>query len=133
MKLLQKNGEKIQTMKDDFKYFKLSDFNCQQTGENEMDEAFIHKLDKLREACGFPFNITSGYRSPNHVLEKSKPNGGGTHTKGIAADIYVSGGRQRMQIVKQACAMGCFNGIGVSKTFVHIDMRDDDKSVLWCY
>ena len=41
-------------MKDDFKYFKLSDFDCQQTGENEMSVAFIHKLDKLREACGFP-------------------------------------------------------------------------------
>ena len=120
-------------MNDNFKYFKLSDFNCLQTGENEMNEEFIRKLDKLREACGFPFNITSGYRSPNHRLEKAKPNGGGTHTQGIAADIYVNGGRQRMQIVKQACAMGCFNGIGVSKGFVHLDMRDGDKSVLWCY
>jgi len=117
---------------EQFKYFKLSDFNCQQTGENEMSIEFIHKLDKLREACGFPFNITSGYRSPNHVLEKSKPNGGGTHTKGIAADIYVSGGRQRMQLVAKAIALG-FVGVGVAKTFVHVDVRDDFKPVLWCY
>mgnify|MGYP003653477270 FL=1 len=119
-------------MKDDFKYFKLSDFDCQETGENKMKESFIRKLDRLREACGFPFYVTSGYRSPNHSLEKSKPNGGGTHTKGIAADIYVGGGRQRMQIVARAIELG-FIGVGVAKTFVHVDMRDDFKPVLWCY
>ena len=118
-------------MKDDFKYFKLSDFDCQETGENEIDEGFIQKLDHLREVCGFPCHITSGYRSPNHSIEKAKKIGG-THTRGIAADIYVNGGRQRMQIVRHACAMG-FVGIGVAKAFVHVDMRDDFKPVLWCY
>tara|TARA_R100000935_G_scaffold22863_4_gene42005 strand:- start:2256 stop:2615 length:360 start_codon:yes stop_codon:yes gene_type:complete len=119
-------------MKDDFKYFSLSDFNCLQTGENEMDKAFIHKLDKLRSACGFPFYVTSGYRSPDHRLEKFKPAGPGTHSRGIACDIAVSGGRQRMQIVRHACALG-FIGIGVAKGFVHVDMRDDHKPVMWCY
>ena len=117
---------------DKFKYFKIEEFDCQETGENKMSPNFIKKLDLLRGACGFSFQITSGYRSPNHSIEKSKPSGiGGTHTLGIAADIYVSGGRQRMQIVRHATALG-FNGIGVSKTFVHVDIRDD-KSVLWCY
>tara|TARA_R100001369_G_scaffold32978_1_gene58007 strand:- start:1474 stop:1833 length:360 start_codon:yes stop_codon:yes gene_type:complete len=116
---------------EQFKYFKLSDFDCQQTGENEMSIEFIHKLDKLREACGFPFNITSGYRSPNHIIEKSKKNPG-THAQGIAADIYVSGGRQRMQLVAKAISLG-FVGVGVAKTFVHVDVRDDFKPVLWCY
>ena len=107
-------------MKDDFKYFKLSDFNCRETGENEMDEAF-----------GFPFYVTSGYRSPNHSIEKRKKVAG-THARGIAADIAVNGGRQRMQIVRHACALG-FVGIGVAKGFVHVDVRDDFKPVLWCY
>ena len=31
----------------EFKYFKLSDFDCQETGENEMDIEFIRKLDQL--------------------------------------------------------------------------------------
>jgi len=115
----------------DYKYFKITDFDCQETGENEMVEAFIHKLDHLREACGFPFYVTSGYRSPNHSIEKRKKVAG-THARGIAADIAVNGGRQRMQIVKMAAALG-FNGIGVAKGFVHVDMRDSDKSVLWCY
>ena len=114
-----------------FKYFKLSDFDCQETGENEMDIAFIRKLDHLRDVCGFPFYVTSGYRSPNHSLERIKPTPG-THARGIACDIAVSGGRQRMQIVRHACALG-FVGIGVAKGFVHVDMRDDHKPVMWCY
>jgi len=56
----------------EYKYFKLSDFDCQETGENRMEEEFIERLDKLREACGFPFIITSGYRSPEHSIERRK-------------------------------------------------------------
>jgi uncharacterized protein YcbK (DUF882 family) len=115
---------------DKFQYFKIEEFDCQETGENKMSHDFIKKLDLLRGACGFGFQITSGYRSPNHSIEKRKDQPG-THAQGIAADIYVSGGRQRMQIVRHATALG-FNGIGVSKAFVHVDIRDD-KSVLWCY
>lgn len=104
-----------------FKYFKIEDFDCQETGENEMDISFIYKLDHLREACGFPFYITSGYRSSNHSLEKIKKFPG-QHSRGIAADIRVTGGAQRMQIIKHATALG-FTGIGVAKSFVHVDTR----------
>lgn len=118
-------------MKDEFKYFKIEEFKCRETGTNLILPSFVHKLDHLREACGFPFKITSGYRSPKHSVERAKDNPG-THTQGIAADIAVSGGRQRMQIVKMATALG-FNGIGVAKHFVHVDIRNDGKAVLWCY
>ena len=112
------------------KYFKVEDFNCQETGENEMCPDFLQKLDALREVCGFPFIITSGYRSPNHSIEakKSKP---GTHSQGIAADIKVVGGAQRMAIIRNASIMG-FNGIGVAKTFVHVDTRETTP-VAWKY
>ncbi|MDB4278357.1 D-Ala-D-Ala carboxypeptidase family metallohydrolase [Deltaproteobacteria bacterium] len=114
----------------DFKYFKLSDFDCQETGENNMDVDFIHKLDELRAACGFPFHITSGYRSEKHSIEskKAKP---GTHAKGIAADIAVNGGAQRMAIVRHAVTLG-FNGIGVARGFIHVDVRDTTP-VMWKY
>jgi len=113
-----------------FKYFNLSDFNCQETGENEMDIDFIRDLDELREACGFPFIITSGYRSPRHSIEakKEKP---GMHAYGIAADIQVRDGHERMLIVWKAIEMG-FNGIGVAKTFVHVDRRNSTP-VMWVY
>ena len=113
------------------KYFSPSEFNCQETNENEMKEEFLKKLDHLREACGFPFVITSGYRSTNHTIERDKVSGGGTHTKGIAADIRALSGTERYTIVKHALALG-FTGVGVAKSFVHLDIRDT-VPVMWTY
>lgn len=113
-----------------FKYFNIDEFNCQETGENEMSEEFIHKLDELREVCGFPFQITSGFRSKEHSIEKRKKNPG-QHAFGIACDVAVNGGAQRMKIVEQALLLG-FTGIGVANGFVHVDIRESTP-VLWCY
>ena len=113
-----------------FKYFKLTDFDCQETGENEMDEQFIYRLDDLREACQFPFIITSGFRSNEHSLEKVKPKPG-QHCKGIAADIRVNNGVQRYVIINHALRLG-FNGVGVAKSFVHVDVRTTEP-VIWSY
>jgi zinc D-Ala-D-Ala carboxypeptidase len=113
-----------------FRYFTREEFDCQETGENEMKDEFIHALDALRHECGFSFQITSGYRSPNHSIEakKSKP---GTHAQGIAADIAVADGNQRYLIVKNAMAMA-FSGIGIHKNFIHVDTRQS-VPVLWEY
>lgn len=112
------------------KYFKREEFNCTHTNKNEMDDAFLEKLDELREACGFPFKITSGYRDETHPNEarKQKP---GTHNQGIAADIAVSNGFERMNIVQNALKLG-FGGIGVAKNFIHVDTRDTTP-VMWTY
>lgn len=113
-----------------FKYFKIEDFDCQETGERGISPEFIHRLDELREACGFPFYITSGYRSPDHSVEKRKSQPG-THTQGIAADIAVQGGVQRRMVAQKAFELG-FTGIGIAKGFVHVDTRET-VPVLWCY
>lgn len=115
-----------------YKYFTLDEFDCQETGENEMKPEFLEKLDELRERCGFSFRITSGFRSVKHSIEARKPNGGGTHTRGIAADIYVSNGQQKASIIRHAVEMGCFNGMGLAKTFVHVDIREGEP-VMWSY
>ena len=102
--------------------------------KNEMSRDFIHRLDELREACGFPFIITSGYRSPDHSIEKRKEKAG-KHAQGIAADIKAANGYQRYKIVEEAIKMG-FNGIGVARTFIHVDSRicgADKAPVMWCY
>jgi len=112
------------------RYFKLEDFNCKETGENEMCPDFLARLDELRHRCGFPFIITSGYRSPRHSIEKRKPKAG-THAQGIAADIGTTDGYERYVIVKNAMAMG-FSGIGIHKTFVHVDTRTTTP-VVWTY
>ena len=69
------------------KHFKREEFDCQVTGTNNMEREFLEKLDELREACGFPFEVTSGYRHPTkHPIEMKKAVPG-THAQGIAADI----------------------------------------------
>jgi uncharacterized protein YcbK (DUF882 family) len=113
-----------------FRYFTLDEFDCQETGENEIQLEFVAKLDHLRMNCGFPFRITSGYRSPTHSIEAAKKRPG-THAKGIASDIQVADGFQRMILVKNAIELG-FTGIGVAAGFVHVDTREGDP-VMWTY
>jgi len=115
-----------------YKHFDISEFRCRETGENDMKPEFIHMLDELRERVNRPLVITSGYRSKEHTAERNKEKGG-THTQGIAADIAVSNGVDRMMIVKEALSMG-FGGIGVSHSggFVHVDMRATTP-VMWTY
>jgi zinc D-Ala-D-Ala carboxypeptidase len=113
-----------------FRYFTRKEFDCQQTGENEMQDEFIHSLDALRHECGFSFRITSGYRSPSHSIEARKATPG-THAQGIAADIGTTDGSERYIIVKNAMEMG-FSGIGIHKTFVHVDTRTTTP-VVWTY
>ena len=113
-----------------YKFFTEEEFVCQETGENKIVPEFIERLDELRESCAFPFHITSGYRSPEHTLEKAKIKPG-THAQGIAADIHVENGIERRKIVEEALKLG-FGGVGVAKTFVHVDIRTTGP-VMWTY
>ncbi len=113
----------------EYKYFSLDEFVCSETGEQDMCPEFLKALSHLRQICGFPFIITSGFRSEKHSVEKAKKTPG-THSQGIAADIKVSGGQQRLAIVKHASAMGM--SVGVAKSFVHVDIRKT-PAMCWCY
>ena len=114
---------------EQLKYFTLDEFKCKETGENRINPEFVKKLDKLRELCGFPFVITSGYRSPKHSIEikKTKP---GKHAEGIAADIKANS-VQAYTIMKYAFELG-FKGIARGNGFVHIDDRTG-AGVSWPY
>ena len=112
------------------KFFTAEEFDCQHTGENRMEQAFLDKLDALREHCGFPFVITSGYRSPDHPLEAVKEIPG-THAQGIAADIKITSSAQRYSIIKGALEYG-FTGLGVAGDFIHLDTRGS-VPVMWTY
>ncbi len=116
----------------DFRYFTVEEFACRETGENDIRWDFVSALDDLRGVCGFPFSITSGFRSHRHSIEaaKEKP---GQHTLGNAADIAVSNGAERYAIVSNAIKLGVFRGIGVAKTFIHVDTRETDTPVIWTY
>ena len=112
------------------KYFKIEEFDCQETGNNRMEKDFLRLLDGLRDNCGFPFKITSGYRDPTHSIEAAKAIPG-RHAQGIAADIQILDSKSRYKIIKEAMKLG-FTGIGVADTFVHLDTRGTPP-VMWKY
>ena len=55
---------------------------CSETGECEMDEAFMDRLQLLRNHYGHALRIASGYRSPAHSIEAAKSSGPGTPCEG---------------------------------------------------
>ena len=112
------------------KYFQIEEFNCQETGNNQMDKQFLLLLDTLRHKCGFPFVITSGYRDPSHSIEAKKENPG-KHSEGIACDIQVKNGPERFTLIDEALCLG-FTGIGIHKAFIHVDTRKTTP-VVWVY
>lgn len=101
-----------------------AEFDCSHTGKNEMDADFIDQLQRVRDKCGFPWHITSGYRDPTHPIEarKAKP---GRHTYGVALDIGCHSDNAYW-IIKYAMEEG-ISHIGVSQVngkprFIHLGM-----------
>lgn len=112
--------------------FNKSEFDCKETGENEMQHDFMFKLQQLRTAYGKPMKITSGYRSLRHSIEARKTTIG-THPQGMAADIAVNGA-DAIRLLELAIRMG-FNGIGIQQKgnarFIHLDTRP--IPAMWSY
>lgn len=117
--------------------FSETELACQETGECRMQPSFLAKLQKLRDAYGSPITITSGYRSPKHSIEASKPAGKlSTHARGCAADIACNG-QQAHELMKIAFSLG-FTGIGVSQKgsarFIHLDtFSGTPRPNVWSY
>lgn len=105
------------------------------SGEEHMDRSFLANLDALRHKCGFPFIITSGYRTPEYNNQISSTGFTGAHTTGKAADIAVSR-ENAYTVLKNAFEMDCFTGIGINqkgdKRFIHLDSIDGSNRI-WTY
>ena len=108
--------------------FNSNEFDCHGSGccsQTLIDEQLVKYLQKIRDHFGKSVNVSSGYRCATH----NKNVGGATasrHTKGQAADIYISGVAPA-EIAKYAESIGIL-GIGLYETnadghFVHIDTR----------
>lgn len=116
------------------KNFKHSEFDSPDDPGSglKMNERLLRMLDEARDIANIPFIINSGYRTPQH---NQKVGGVPTssHTKGLAVDIRCTETRQRSIILKSLIDVG-FNRIGISKSFIHVDI-DTTKSpnVIWLY
>lgn len=104
------------------RYFTAADFRLKgRDVSGDMNPDFLIKLDTCRDMCGFPFVVTSSYRSPE---ENRRVGGalGSMHLKGRAVDIRCSDGAQRWKIVKAAVALGL--SVGIMQNAVHLDDRE---------
>lgn len=98
----------------------------------KMNLAFVQLLDQLRKRCGFPITVSSGYRTPEHN-QKVGGVDASAHEEGVACDILVGSGTERMAIVKNAIAIG-IGRIGVGKGLIHIDISFSlPQNVMWAY
>ena len=59
----------------DYPNFSKREFDCKETGLNDMQPEFMRKLQELRDLYGKPMKITSGYRSKFHSAEVKKQQG----------------------------------------------------------
>jgi uncharacterized protein YcbK (DUF882 family) len=87
----------------------------------------------MRKAVG-PLRITSAFRCKEHQASLRKSGiltavGTSTHELGDAADILAIG--KPIDVVL-AEAPKHFKAIGIAKTFIHVDLRDD-KERRWPY
>ena len=121
-------------------YFTEKELRCKGTGECNMNDNFMLKLEELRKKYNTPMIITSGYRHPAHNVAI-----GGSrysaHIKGRAVDVQVVG-KDALRLVRLALECG-MTGIGVAqrgpheKRFIHIDdlenSQESPRPWIWSY
>lgn len=109
------------------RHFNQEEFRCRcGCGKEKMHPDFIWKLDDLRQRCGFPFVVSSGYRCAAHNQAVSSTGPDGPHTTGRAVDLKLHG-VQVFQVLTQCVLGGWMTGIGLHQRgpaglrFIHLD------------
>ena len=118
-------------------YFSQKELACSHCGGYVFDDDFLATLNKIREKCGFPLPVTSGYRCIHHPIEVAKDEPG-AHATGAAVDIQVSGW-QAHRLLEVALEEG-IKRIGIdqsgphSKRFIHLDAAEGFPApAIWSY
>ena len=128
----------------EIKYFSPSEFSCncgECHGELGIEFQLVEALDHLRELYGKPIKITSGFRCEKHPETKARPTSSHTRSKsdgvfygGKAADIAISGSRERYLLLEMIFANDMFRRIGIGSDFMHLDLDGSkDEMVGWTY
>ncbi len=121
-------------------HFSLREIASPDTGEHEMQDSFMARLEALRVDYGKPMHITSGYRTPQHNATVSQTGTTGPHTTGRAVDIRISG-EEAYVLIAMALSRG-FTGIGINQKgihagrFIHLDDLPDGshpRPRVWSY
>lgn len=106
-------------------HFKVKEFACKDGSDPIFVSAeLVEVMEKIRVHFGKPVIVTSGYRTP--VYNSRKEVGGvaySQHVYGTAADIKITGVTPKEIADYAEKLLPKSGGIGLYKTFVHIDVR----------
>tara|TARA_R100001443_G_scaffold115789_1_gene134373 strand:+ start:493 stop:885 length:393 start_codon:yes stop_codon:yes gene_type:complete len=119
-----------------FTYDEMACKNCAHCGGlSNMNETFMIKLQSLRDACGFPLPVNSGFRCKQKNIDCGGHENSG-HLTGEAADLRCDRDKARV-VIQKAIEMGFSVGIQQKGNgrFVHVDtkLRRSGKANLWSY
>lgn len=106
-------------------HFRVREFHSKHDPSDlvKVDTQLLDLLENIRNYVGKPVHINSGYRSPeyNKTLKNASPRS--QHCYGKAADIWVEGVTPKQIADIAECYLGSSGGIGIYKTFTHVDVR----------
>lgn len=106
-------------------YFDRSEFSCRcGCGFESVDAELLHSLTRIREHFNSPITITSGNRCKIHNTNIGGESGS-KHTKGIAADFKVDGATPKQVVDLLNIWYPDKYGIGLYKTWTHLDVRSE--------
>jgi len=107
--------------------FKPSEFVCKHCNKLQISDIVLDFVQAYRQIAGKSVSITSGYRCSEHNNSVSSTGEDGPHTTGFAVDIGTNTQSQyqllRFGLQYNPRAMG----IGIAKTFTHIDFLTIDQ------
>lgn len=111
------------------KNFTTDELQCDCCHKCPMQPEFLGMLQQFRDLYG-PVGITSGYRCQSHNQAIGGVNSS-MHVLGRAVDINWStkSGAEKHKMLM--LALKIFKGIGLHKSFLHVDNRED--GVTWFY
>ena len=108
---------------EDWCNFSPDEFRCSCCNRLEIAAELVDLLQKAREALG-PLVINSAYRCSDHNNKVSSTGLNGPHTTAYAVDIHVSNSQHRKQLLSYFANK--VSGLGIAKTFIHIDLLNND-------
>jgi len=112
-------------------HFTNKEMDCSCGCEKTVASELLVRLEALRALLDKPLLVTSGARCETHNREV----GGKQHSwhlKGLAVDIACVDSNLRVDIIRNASKLR-FNGIGIAKTFIHLDLRPESEKVCFLY
>lgn len=128
------------------KYFSPQEMRCRETNRYPQlrPEAhyFLGVLDRWRETFGQPMRVTSGYRHPDHFIERRKTFVG-AHAYGVAVDIAARDPMHQFELLLALLPILTpeeyrRSGVGISQKksmFIHFDLwgQPDVRPNAWTY